>query len=144
MARLKGGKLLGLSREVIWSMQGEHLIVRIQADTICCHLLREVMKTQFLHSPQVAVSPGGYSQSVELSEFNRLLFISGQVPATKEGEVPSSFEQQAALVWENLIHQLEAADMTLKNLVKVTIGEITRQQKPSSLHAFLMSHGCLR
>lgn len=85
------------------------------------------MKSRCLNSPSVAASQGGYSQSVELSDFNRLLFVSGQVPANKAGEVPSTFEEQAALTWENLIHQLEAADMTVKNLVKVTIFLASRE-----------------
>ena len=85
------------------------------------------MKTRFLNAPEVAASPGGYSQSVELSDFDRLLFISGQVPATIEGMVPESFEAQAALAWENLIHQLTAAEMTVQNLVKVTIFLASRE-----------------
>jgi len=85
------------------------------------------MKTRLLNSPEVAPSAGGYSQSVELSDFDRLLFISGQIPATKAGEVPDTFEAQAALAWENLIHQLVAADMAITNLVKVTIFLASRE-----------------
>ena len=85
------------------------------------------MKIRCLNSPDVASPPGGYSQSIELSDFNRLLFVSGQVPSTQEGKVPATFEAQAALTWENLIHQLEAADMTVKNLVKVTIFLASRE-----------------
>jgi enamine deaminase RidA (YjgF/YER057c/UK114 family) len=48
------------------------------------------------------------------------LFVSGQIPAGIDGSVPESFEDQARLVWKNIIAQLEAADMTLDNLVKVT------------------------
>ena len=35
--------------------------------------------------------------------------------------MPESFEDQARLAWANVIAQLRAADMTLDNLVKVTI-----------------------
>jgi 2-iminobutanoate/2-iminopropanoate deaminase len=62
-----------------------------------------------------------YHQAMELTGATRILFISGQIPATKDGEVPDSFEQQSRLAWQNVIAQLNAADMTLDNLVKVTI-----------------------
>ena len=47
--------------------------------------------------------------------------MSGQIPVTTDGKVPGDFEAQARQAWANLIAQLHAADMTLDNLVKVTI-----------------------
>ena len=49
------------------------------------------------------------------------VYVSGQIPVTDDGTVPESFEDQARLCWANVIAQLRAADMTLDNLVKVTI-----------------------
>ena len=63
---------------------------------------------------------GGYAQAVEISAATRLVFISGQIPVATDGAVPERFEDQARLVWQNVIAQLRAADMTLDNLVKVT------------------------
>jgi enamine deaminase RidA (YjgF/YER057c/UK114 family) len=63
---------------------------------------------------------GGYAQAVEVSAATRLLFISGQIPSSRDGAVPDSFEDQARLAWQNVIAQLRAADMTLDDLVKVT------------------------
>jgi enamine deaminase RidA (YjgF/YER057c/UK114 family) len=63
---------------------------------------------------------GGYAQALEVSGAKRILFISGQIPASKDGQVPAEFEAQARLVWQNTIAQLRAADMSLDNLVKVT------------------------
>ena len=40
---------------------------------------------------------------------------------TRSGALPESFGEQAELVWANIFAQLEAADMTIGNLVKVTI-----------------------
>ena len=51
----------------------------------------------------------------------RTLYVSGQIPVTADGTVPESFEAQARLAWKNVFAQLHAADMTLDNLVKVTI-----------------------
>ena len=49
-----------------------------------------------------------------------MLFISGQIPETTEGQVPSGFAAQAELVWHNVIAQLKAGGMGVENLVKVT------------------------
>ena len=50
----------------------------------------------------------------------RLLFISGQIPESVNGEVPEGFRAQARLVWANVLAQLEAAGMSINNLVKIT------------------------
>jgi 2-iminobutanoate/2-iminopropanoate deaminase len=63
----------------------------------------------------------GYAQAMEVTGATRILYVSGQIPAARDGTVPESFEDQARLVWQNVIAQLRAADMTLDNLVKVTI-----------------------
>jgi 2-iminobutanoate/2-iminopropanoate deaminase len=51
----------------------------------------------------------------------RLLFISGQIPADRDGNVPAGFEAQARACWTNLLAQLEAANMGVENLIKVTV-----------------------
>jgi len=63
---------------------------------------------------------GNYAQALEIAGADRILFISGQIPAGMDDAVPQDFEAQARLVWQNIIAQLRAADMTLDNLVKVT------------------------
>lgn len=66
--------------------------------------------------------PGlAYAQATEISAFKRLLFISGQVPADADGNVPADYPSQYRLAWSNVEAQLRAADMTFDNLVKVTI-----------------------
>jgi enamine deaminase RidA (YjgF/YER057c/UK114 family) len=62
-----------------------------------------------------------YAQAVEVTGFSRLLFVSGQVPATPGGTVPADFAGQARLAWANLVAQLQAAGMGLDNLVRVTV-----------------------
>lgn len=69
------------------------------------------------------INPTGksYSQALEINNFKRLVFVSGQIPETKEGEVPAVFEDQCRLAWKNLEAQLNAAGMGFANLVKVTV-----------------------
>jgi 2-iminobutanoate/2-iminopropanoate deaminase len=79
------------------------------------------MKTTQVNSPQAPGAVGGYSQALKVEGANSLLFISGQVPETAAGEVPQDFNAQAKLVWANVLAQLQAAGMSVQNLVKVTI-----------------------
>ena len=59
---------------------------------------------------------------MEVTGATRFVFVSGQIPVgDRRHACPSSFEDQARLAWANVIAQLRAADMTLDNLVKVTI-----------------------
>jgi 2-iminobutanoate/2-iminopropanoate deaminase len=62
-----------------------------------------------------------YCQAHEVSGFSRLLFVSGQVPEDAAGDVPPDFRSQCRLAWANVKVQLEAAGMSLDDLVKVTI-----------------------
>jgi 2-iminobutanoate/2-iminopropanoate deaminase len=78
------------------------------------------MKLTPVNSSSAPLSAGGYSQAVDISGVQRLLFVSGQIPATVAGAIPADFSAQARLAWQNLIAQLEAAGMSVGNLVKVT------------------------
>jgi enamine deaminase RidA (YjgF/YER057c/UK114 family) len=62
-----------------------------------------------------------YAQAVEITGATRWLFVSGQIPVSADGAIPASFEAQARLAWANVVAQLRAGNMTLDNLVKVTI-----------------------
>ena len=79
------------------------------------------MKINTVNAEAAPQAAGGYSQGVAVSSAERLLFISGQIPETTAGDVPSGFPAQARLVWRNVFAQLGAASMTVANLVKVTI-----------------------
>ena len=74
-----------------------------------------------INAPDAPQPLGGYAQAMEVTNAARILYISGQIPVTTDGSVPESFEDQARLCWANVIAQMRAADMTLDNLVKVTI-----------------------
>lgn len=78
------------------------------------------MQLKSINAPDTSQPSGGYVQAMEVSNASRLLFISGQVPDRIDGTTPEDFEEQARLIWKNIIAQLTAADMSLDNLVKVT------------------------
>ena len=79
------------------------------------------MKLRPINAPDAPQPLGGYVQAMEVSDASRILFISGQIPTDTDGIVPADFESQARMAWNNVIAQLRAAEMTLDNLVKVTI-----------------------
>ncbi|GLY90909.1 RidA family protein [Actinoallomurus iriomotensis] len=70
-----------------------------------------------IDAPEAA---GGYTQALSVEAGSRLLFVSGQIPETREGEVPQDFEDQCRLVWTNILAALREANLDASNLVKVT------------------------
>ena len=68
------------------------------------------------------INPTGnsYSQAIELKNFKRLVFISGQVPIDEDDNVPAEFASQCKVVWKNIEKQLKEANMNFTNIVKIT------------------------
>ena len=78
------------------------------------------MKTTPINSPSAPGPAGGYSQALDVRGAQRLLFISGQIPVDVKGDVPADFRSQAELAWANVLAQLQAAELSVQHLVKVT------------------------
>jgi 2-iminobutanoate/2-iminopropanoate deaminase len=78
------------------------------------------MQIRKLNTSKVTQPAGGYAQVCEVSGAQRFAFVSGQIPQSLDGKVPSGLDEQCRQVWRNIEAQLAAADMTLANLVKVT------------------------
>lgn len=79
------------------------------------------MKITAINSDFAPEAVGGYSQALLVEHAERLLFVSGQIPVAPGGRVPTDFESQCRIVWSNVVAQLNAAQMTVSNLTKVTI-----------------------
>jgi enamine deaminase RidA (YjgF/YER057c/UK114 family) len=62
-----------------------------------------------------------YSHQIELSGSERLLALSGQVGMGADGAVPDSAAAQFELALTNIARNLEAAEMTPADLLKLTI-----------------------
>ena len=65
--------------------------------------------------------PRTWTMGALVTDSQRVLFISGQIPATPEGEIPEGFDAQCRLAWRNVFKVLHDAGMTVENLVKVTV-----------------------
>ena len=79
------------------------------------------MERTTMEAADAPSAAGNYAQAVKLDGARTLLFISGQIPVDQSGIVPATFAEQAWLVWSNIEAQLRTADMTLDDLIKVTI-----------------------
>ena len=79
------------------------------------------MRTRAINAPDAPAPAGGYAQAVEAVGAGRILHISGQIPVALDGTLAIDFRGQCRQAWANVEAQLRAADMTLDNLVKVTI-----------------------
>jgi 2-iminobutanoate/2-iminopropanoate deaminase len=73
-----------------------------------------------VNAADASSAAGGYAQAVRLTDFEELLFVSGQIPVDMDGVVPELFGDQCRLVWRNVEAQLRAAGMGLGDIVKVT------------------------
>jgi 2-iminobutanoate/2-iminopropanoate deaminase len=73
------------------------------------------------YNPSTVAPPfSRYSHGVEAPANARWLHISGQVGVKPDGRVAEGAEAQMEQAWRNIFALLEAADMTKRDLVKVT------------------------
>jgi len=79
------------------------------------------MQRRDINAPDAAAPVGVYTQAVEVTGATRTLYVSGQVGADISGTIPDDISAQARLVYANIQAQLRAANMTLDNIVKLTI-----------------------
>lgn len=75
-------------------------------------------------NPESMASPNGYSHIIELSNFHKIIYISGQVGLDEHGKIPgdsSDFASQAHQVFINLQNALKSCNADFNNLIKITV-----------------------
>lgn len=88
------------------------------------------MKKRPITAPDGNQPVSRYAEAMEVTDAKRWLFLSGQTPMRPDGSVPDDFRDQARQVWVNIQAQLRVANMTLDNLVKVTVFLSDRRYGP--------------
>ncbi|MGW3353094.1 RidA family protein [Nonomuraea rubra] len=63
---------------------------------------------------------GNYTHGTLVAGVRRAVFVSGQVPWSRQGSVPGDFDSQCRLTWRNVLAVLAEAGMGIQNLAKVT------------------------
>ena len=100
------------------------------------------MKT--LRDPPTVHAPlAAYSHQIEVSGAERLLFVSGQVGITVDGDIPDDPLEQLAIAIDNVGRNLEAAGMDFGDLVRLTtylVGEWDSDARRQVLASRLGSH----
>jgi len=64
---------------------------------------------------------GAYSHQIEIGGGERMVVISGQVGMTPDGNIRDDPFEQLGIVFDNLERNLEAAEMNISDVVKLTV-----------------------
>ena len=100
--------------------------------------MKEFRNPRNVHEPV-----GSYSHQIEVRGSERLLVISGQVGMRKDGTVPEDPFEQIDLAFENILSNLRAADMDVRDLIKITyylVGEIDTARRREVVLSKLQGH----
>ncbi|MCE1252430.1 MAG: RidA family protein [Anaerolineae bacterium] len=88
-----------------------------------------------IHPPVAA-----YTHQIEISGAERLLALSGQIGKTVDGYIPDDPIEQIEIAFKNLQGNLEAAGMTMADVVKITfylVGEMDAARRKTVMNAWL-------
>lgn len=85
------------------------------------------------HNPTGFPEPAAYSHGVAVPASARTLYVAGQIPVDRDGQTPAGFGEQAELVFANVKAVLEAAGMSLGDVVKMN----TYLTRPSDYEEFV-------
>jgi len=79
------------------------------------------MKKVIIETKETSKPIGTFSKAIKITDPRTLIFVSGQAPRTKDGEVArGDIRTQTRQVFENIEYVLQAAGATLKDIVKLT------------------------
>jgi 2-iminobutanoate/2-iminopropanoate deaminase len=88
-----------------------------------------------VHAPVAA-----YAHQIEVTGVSRWLIMSGQIGMRPDGTLPDDPIEQLAVALDNISRNLEAADMGIQDLVKVTyylVGEFDAVRRRETMAAWL-------
>jgi len=98
---------------------------------------------EFRNPPEIHTPVGSYSHQVEIRGNERILVISGQVGMRKDGTVPEEPLEQIEVAFENIQHNLHAANMEIKDIIKLTyflVGEVDAEKRRELVRSILQGH----
>lgn len=74
------------------------------------------------HNPTDGIYPAtpDYIHALEVRQPNRILYIAGTMGLDAQGVPGTTLEQQLELIWSNIRTILASADMTVRNIVRIT------------------------
>lgn len=100
--------------------------------------MKEFRNPQDVHEPL-----GSYSHQIEIKGNERLLVISGQVGMKEDGTVPEDPLEQIDIAFENILRNLRATGMDVRDLIKLIyylVGEIDTVKRREVVLSKLQGH----
>jgi enamine deaminase RidA (YjgF/YER057c/UK114 family) len=100
--------------------------------------VKEFRNPQDVHQPV-----GSYTHQIEIHGNERFLVISGQVGMQEDGTIPEDPVDQIDLAFENIFRNLRAANMDVKDIIKLTyylVGEIDTAKRREVVLSKLQGH----
>ncbi len=100
--------------------------------------MKEFRNPQDIHEPV-----GSYSHQIEIKGNERMLVISGQVGMRQDATVPDDPIEQIDVAFENIFRNLRAANMDVKDIIKITyylVGEFDTAKRRAVTLARLQGH----
>jgi enamine deaminase RidA (YjgF/YER057c/UK114 family) len=100
--------------------------------------MKEFRNPQSIHEPL-----GSYSHQIEISGNEHILVLSGQVGMRQDGTVPDDPFEQINIAFENILHNLQAANMDVNDIIKLTyylVGEIDTAKRREIVLSKLQGH----
>jgi len=98
---------------------------------------------EFRNPPDIHPPLGSYTHHIEISGNGRILVISGQVGMRQDGTVPDDPLEQMDIAFENIIRNLQTANMGVKDIIKLTyylVGEIDTANRRELVVSKLQGH----
>ncbi len=100
--------------------------------------MKEFRNPQEIHKPV-----GAYTHQIEIRGKERLLVISGQVGMQTDGTLPEDPIEQIDIAFENILRNLRAANMDVKDIIKLNyylVGEMDAAKRREVLASRLQGH----
>jgi 2-iminobutanoate/2-iminopropanoate deaminase len=100
--------------------------------------MKEFRNPQDVHEPL-----GFYSHQIEITRNERILILSGQVGMREDGTIPDDPFEQIDIAFENILRNLRAANMDVKDIIKLTyylVGEIDTAKRREIMLSKLQGH----
>lgn len=100
--------------------------------------MKEFRNPENVHPPL-----GSYSHQIEIRGNERMLVLSGQVGMRQDGTVPEDPIEQMDVAFENIIRNLQTANMGVKDIIKLTyylVGEIDTAKRRELVASKMEGH----
>ena len=100
--------------------------------------MKEFRNPQEIHEPI-----GSYVHQIEVKGNERLLVISGQIGMKGDGTVPDDPYEQLGIAFDNIVRNLHAANMNVKDMIKINwylVGEFDTARRREIILSKLEGH----